>query len=143
LQVWDAGDPIATLPRELVADGLALAGGCAGQSGIAFGIAAGAICGRVAAGATAYADVRAARLSDYPKAWRCALGADYRRGRFALEAVRRMRDAELDRVAQVFEGHDLTPMLGRSTAGLAARVLGACLRRDPGALGGLRALARR
>jgi len=143
IQTWGGGDPIFTVPRWLVADGLALAGGCAGQSGIAFGIVAGQIAGRVAAGAAVEGNAEAARLAGYPGEWKKALGADYRRGRFARELVRRLSDDELDRVAGLFEGQNNTELAGKSMSGMAMEVIKTCLKRDPGALGLLGVFIRR
>ncbi|MDM7935554.1 MAG: NAD(P)/FAD-dependent oxidoreductase, partial [Methanothrix sp.] len=50
------GDPIAVLPGEIVADSLMVTGGAAGQSGLAYSLRAGAICGSVAARAVQSGD---------------------------------------------------------------------------------------
>ncbi len=47
------GDPIAVLPGEMVADSLMVTGGAAAQSGLAYSMRAGSLCGSVAAQAAA------------------------------------------------------------------------------------------
>jgi len=53
LSVKRGGDPICVLPGEMVSDSLLVTGGAAGQSGLAYGMRAGSICGTVAAEAVA------------------------------------------------------------------------------------------
>ena len=58
------GDPIATIPNEIVSDGIMVTGGAAGQSGIAYGMRAGEICGTVAAEAVAASNTSRKVLSE-------------------------------------------------------------------------------
>ena len=46
---FPGGDPIVTLPKEYITDGIMVVGGAAGQSGIGYAMRAGQICGDVAA----------------------------------------------------------------------------------------------
>ena len=57
LSVRRGGDPICVLPGEIVANSLMVTGGAAGQSGLAYSMRAGTICGSVAAQAVAARDV--------------------------------------------------------------------------------------
>jgi flavin-dependent dehydrogenase len=142
LKTWDCGDPIFTIPGKFTGKGLALTGGCAGQSGIAFGIVAGGICGRVAAEAAVSGDVKNRSLGEYPRAWKKTLGANYRQGRFALELVRRLRDDELDRVAHLFTERGLNHLMDKSLPGLTLSIINTCLHEDPAALFMLKAFFR-
>jgi flavin-dependent dehydrogenase len=92
------GDPIATIPDKIVSAGIMVTGGAAGQSGIGYGMRAGEICGSVAAKAIASSKTSAKALSEYPRLWGKEFGSEYRLGRSALEALRKMDDAEIDRL---------------------------------------------
>ena len=106
------GDPIATVPKQIVADGFMVTGGAAGQSGIGYGMRAGQICGEVAAAAVAADDVSKKRLREYPKRWRREFASEYWMGRIGLELVRKMTDKEIDNMVSVFAGRDLSSLKG-------------------------------
>ncbi|HIH44441.1 MAG TPA: NAD(P)/FAD-dependent oxidoreductase [Candidatus Methanoperedenaceae archaeon] len=106
------GDPIATVPDQMIADGLMVTGGAAGQSGIAYGMLAGKICGEVAAKAALSGDTSYRALSGYPRRWQAELGQEYRMGRLSLELLRKMSDPEIDTMTGMFEGEDLSFIRG-------------------------------
>lgn len=106
------GDPIATIPDQMIADGFMVTGGAAGQSGIAYGMLAGKLCGEVAARAALGGDTSYRALSGYPKRWQAELGQEYRMGRLSLELLRKMSDPEIDTMAGMFEGEDLSFIRG-------------------------------
>jgi flavin-dependent dehydrogenase len=136
------GDPIATVPRQLVANGFMVAGGAAGQSGIGYGMRAGQICGEVAAAAVAEGDVTAGRLREYVKRWRGEFASEYWMGRMGLELVRKMTNKEIDTVVSVFAGRDLSSLKGTPLV-QAAKVGLFIARHKPAALWAYRAMLRR
>jgi digeranylgeranylglycerophospholipid reductase len=107
LSLKRGGDPIAVLPGELESDSFMVAGGAAGQSGMAYGMRAGAICGEVAAQAVASGDVSQKALSIYKQLWNEEFYWEYRMGRAALEALRGMRDDDIDRLVKGLSGKAL------------------------------------
>jgi digeranylgeranylglycerophospholipid reductase len=136
------GDPIATIPKQMVADGFMVTGGAAGQSGIGYGMRAGRICGEVAAAAVSEGDVSVKRLREYPKRWKKEFASEYWMGRVGLETLRKMTDQEIDTVVSVFAGRDLsglsgTPVVQAIKAGLFVAY------HKPSALWAYRALLRR
>jgi digeranylgeranylglycerophospholipid reductase len=104
LSVRRGGDPIAVLPGEMVADSFMVTGGAAGQSGLAYGMRAGAICGAVAAKAAAAGDVSKKALSEYERSWSAEFLWEYRLGRSSLETLRNMEDREIDRLLSRLSG---------------------------------------
>lgn len=126
------GDPIATIPDKIVSAGIMVTGGAAGQSGIAYGMRAGEICGSVAANAIAASKTSAKVLSEYPRLWGKEFGSEYRLGRSALEALRKMDDKEIDRLVGLFAGEDVNQITGTgSPTSKAFRVMRFMLRRKP------------
>jgi len=101
------GDPIAVLPGEMVADSFMVTGGAAGQSGLAYGMRAGQICGEVAAGAAAAGDVSRKALSGYERLWKSEFYWEYRLGRAALETLIGLNDIEIDRLVRGLSGRSL------------------------------------
>ncbi len=112
IATYTGGDPIATVPHQLVSDGFMVVGGAAGQSGIGYGMRAGQICGEVAAGAVAGGDVSVRRLREYVKRWRREFASEYWMGRMGLELVRKMTNKEIDTMMSVFAGRDLSSLKG-------------------------------
>jgi flavin-dependent dehydrogenase len=106
------GDPIATLPKQMITDGFMVTGGAAGQSGIGYGMWAGRTCGEVAAQAIASGNVSKKQLGEYPKRWKKEFANEYLIGRVGLETVRKMTDKEIDTVLSVFAGRDLSGLNG-------------------------------
>lgn len=136
------GDPIATIPKQLVSDGFMVTGGAAGQSGIGYGMRAGQICGEVAAAAVAEDNVSKQRLKEYQKRWRNEFASEYWMGRIGLELVRKMTDTEIDTVMSVFSGRDLSSLSGTPLVrGMKTGLFVA--RHKPTALWAYRALLRR
>jgi digeranylgeranylglycerophospholipid reductase len=101
------GDPIAVLPGEIVSDGLMIVGGAAGESGLAYSMRAGTICGTVAAQAVSEGDFSREALSEYERRWRSEFYWEYRMGRAALQTIRGMSDVEIDRLVQDLSNKDL------------------------------------
>lgn len=101
------GDPIAALPGDLVSDGLMVTGGAAAQSGLAYSMMAGRICGDVAARAITEGDTSKRSLSRYEKLWWSEMGREYRMARASLATLQSLRDGEIDRLVQALSGKDL------------------------------------
>lgn len=126
------GDPIATIPNEIVADRIMVAGGAAGQSGIAYGMRAGEICGTVAAKAIVTSNTSKKELSGYQRLWEKEFKSEYNLGRSALEAMRKMDDKDIDRLVGLFAGADVNRIIGTGTPiSKAFRVMRFMLRRRP------------
>jgi len=107
LTIKRGGDPICVLPGEMVSDSLLVTGGAAGQSGLAYGMRAGSICGTVAAKAVAAGDVSRRFLSEYERRWRSEFYWEYRMGRSSLETLRELPDREIDRLCMGLSGKKL------------------------------------
>jgi digeranylgeranylglycerophospholipid reductase len=107
ISVKRGGDPIAVLPGEIVSDSLMITGGAAGQSGLAYGMRAGQICGEVAAQAVMAGDVSQKFLARYEKRWNSEFYWEYRMGRAALQTLKGMRDQEIDRMVGGLSGKRL------------------------------------
>lgn len=135
------GDPIAAIPGDIVADGIMLTGGSAGQSGIGYGMHAGQMCGDVAADAIARGDVSRRALSEYRRLWNEAYRTEYYLGRFALETLRKMSDNEINEMMKVFEGEDLK-VLGGTPFNQAVQISRLILKKNPSALLSYRAILR-
>jgi flavin-dependent dehydrogenase len=135
------GDPIAAIPDDMVADGIMLTGGSAGQSGIGYGMHAGQMCGDVAADAIAKGDVSRRALLEYRKLWNEAYRTEYYLGRFALETLRKMSDNEINEMMKVFEGEDLK-VLGGTPFNQAVQISRLILKKNPSALLSYRAVLR-
>ncbi len=132
IRKYTGGDPIATIPNKIVSAGIMVTGGAAGQSGIGYGMRAGEICGSVAANAIAASKTSAKVLSEYPRLWGKEFGSEYRLGRSALEALRKMDDTEIDRLVGLFAGEDVNQITGTgSPTSKAFRVMRFMLRRKP------------
>jgi len=129
---YTGGDPIATIPNKIVSAGIMVTGGAAGQSGIGYGMRAGEICGSVAAKAIAASKTSARALSEYRHLWGKEFGSEYRLGRSALEALRKMDDTEIDRLVGLFAGEDVGQITGTgSPASKAFRVMRFMLQKKP------------
>jgi digeranylgeranylglycerophospholipid reductase len=107
LFVRRGGDPICVLPGEIVADSLMITGGAAAQSGLAYSMRAGTICGSVAAEAVAARDVSGKALSRYEKLWKREFYWQYRMGRASLQTLAMMKDEEIDRMVRSLSGKTL------------------------------------
>jgi digeranylgeranylglycerophospholipid reductase len=107
LSVRRGGDPICVLPGEIVADSLMITGGAAAQSGLAYSMRAGTICGSVAAEAVAARDVSGKALSRYEKLWKREFYWQYRMGRASLQTLAMMKDEEIDRMVRSLSGKTL------------------------------------
>jgi digeranylgeranylglycerophospholipid reductase len=91
----------------MVSDSLMVTGGAAGQSGLAYSMRAGSICGTVAAQAIAAGDVSKASLSRYEVLWNAEFGWEYRMGRASLETLKNMSDGDIDRLMKGLSGKSL------------------------------------
>ena len=104
LSMRRGGDPICVLPEEMAADSFLVTGGAAGQSGLAYSMRAGAICGTVAAEAVARGDVSRKSLSEYETLWRREFYWQYRIGRSSLQTLASMKDEEIERIVHGLSG---------------------------------------
>jgi digeranylgeranylglycerophospholipid reductase len=107
LSVRRGGDPICVMPGEIVADSLMVTGGAAGQSGLAYSMRAGTICGSVAGEAVAAGDVSRCSLSQYEKLWKREFYWQYRMGRASLQTLAMMKDEQIDRLVRGLSGKRL------------------------------------
>ncbi|HSD57953.1 MAG TPA: NAD(P)/FAD-dependent oxidoreductase [Methanotrichaceae archaeon] len=107
LSVKRGGDPIAVLPGEIVSESFMVTGGAAGQSGLAYGMRAGQICGEVAAQAVKAGDTSGEFLGKYEKNWNSEFDWEYRMGRAALQTLQNLKDAEVDRLVAGLSGRSL------------------------------------
>jgi digeranylgeranylglycerophospholipid reductase len=103
LSMRRGGDPICVLPGQIAADSFLVTGGAAGQSGLAYSMRAGTICGMVAAEAVARGDVSRESLSKYERQWQKEFYWQYRMGRSSLQTLASMKDGEIERLV-----HDLS-----------------------------------
>ena len=104
LSMRRGGDPICVLPDEMAADSFLVTGGAAGQSGLAYSMRAGVICGTVAAEAVARGDVSRTSLSEYETLWRREFYWQYRMGRSSLQTLASMKDGEIERLVHGLSG---------------------------------------
>ena len=107
LSIRRGGDPIAAIPGEIVADSLMVTGGAAAQSGLAYSMRAGSLCGSVAAQAAAKKDVSRRYLSRYVKLWNREFYWQYRMGRASLQTLAGMKDQDIDRLVRGLSGKRL------------------------------------
>ncbi len=107
LSVKRGGDPIAVLPGEIVSESFMVTGGAAGQSGLAYGMRAGQICGEVAAQAVKAGDASEKFLYEYKKRWNSEFYWEYRMGRAALQTLQSLKDEEVDRLVAGLSGKRL------------------------------------
>jgi digeranylgeranylglycerophospholipid reductase len=109
ISLVDGGDPIAALPGQIVSDGFMVTGGAAGQSGLAYSMRAGTICGQIAGEALRVGDVSANFLNRYETTWRSEFYWEYRMGRAALVTLMGMKDEEIDKLVRLLSGKNLIP----------------------------------
>ena len=107
LSVRRGGDPICVMPGEMAADSLMVTGGAAGQSGLAYSMRAGTICGTVAAEAVLKDDVSYSSLSEYVRRWKREFYWQYRMGRSSLLTLGQMKDEEIERLITGLSGKGL------------------------------------
>jgi digeranylgeranylglycerophospholipid reductase len=127
------GDPIVTIPKEYITDGIMVAGGAAGQSGIGYAMRAGQICGDVAADAVRKGDVSKSALLEYRRIWEKEFKAEHYLGRIGLETLRKMTDREIDEMVKVFEKEDISFIHGSSVE-QAMQVFAFMLKKKPSAI---------
>ncbi|MBN1133561.1 MAG: NAD(P)/FAD-dependent oxidoreductase [Methanosarcinaceae archaeon] len=141
IQRYVGGDPIVSIPNQIVADGIMITGGAAGHSGIGYSMRAGQICGDVAAEAVEKGDVSAKTLSEYKKQWNREFRTEYYLGRIALETLRKMTDSEINKLMETFKTQDLSFLHG-SSFDKAMQVFLFMLKKNPTSLLSYRALFR-
>ncbi|ATZ61260.2 MAG: NAD(P)/FAD-dependent oxidoreductase [Methanosarcinales archaeon Met12] len=113
LSISHGADQIITMPNEIVGDGLMVVGGAAGQAGIPYGMAAGMLCGEVAAEAVKIGDPSKRFLSKYEKEWKKRFLNHYKAGRFGLKTIEKMSDAELDETMKALKGVNISQVLSK------------------------------
>jgi digeranylgeranylglycerophospholipid reductase len=106
-RIGHGGDPIAVIPGRLVDDGLMVTGGAAGQSGMAYAMRAGAICGTVAGNASLTGETRKRSLREYERIWHREFANEYRLGRACLQTLQGMSDDEIDSLTRSLGGRHL------------------------------------
>ena len=136
------GDPIATIPSQIVTDGVMITGGAAGQSGIGYGMRSGQMCGDVAAEAIKKGNVSADFLSEYKKIWNREFRSEYYLGRLALEALRKMEDDEINSLMDTFDDQDISDIKG-SPLQKALHTGSIMLKKNPGSILAMRSILRR
>ena len=112
-RIVKGADQIITMPNDLVKNNLMTVGGAAGQAGIAYGMAAGALCGEIAAEAIDKGTCSREFLSRYEKRWKKLYLNHYKAGRFGLTTMERMSDSDLDVLVGALKGVDLFRELSR------------------------------
>lgn len=100
-----APDPVYTVPGELVADGVMVAGGAAGQGGLEMGLTAGWMAGETAAAALAQGRIDRRALAPYQRAWRGRYQKGYRRLRALTDRLARLTDAEIATLTEAWDEH--------------------------------------
>ena len=105
LSIRQGGDPICVLPGEIVADSFMVTGGAAGQSGLAYSMRAGTICGTVAAEAVAFGDVSQKSISpNTSNNGKESFIGNTAWGRASLETLAGMKDEDIDRLIRGLSG---------------------------------------
>jgi len=108
-----AAVPVGGMLKNIVADKLMLCGDSAGQvipltgGGIHSSIAAGKIGGEVAGKAVIEGDTSLQALSEYPARYEEPWGSRIRRSLKALRAIEKLKDEELNMLADVLTGEDV------------------------------------
>lgn len=108
-----AAVPVGGMLKGIVADKLMLCGDSAGQvipltgGGIHSSIAAGKIGGEVAGRAVVKGDASLQALSEYPSRYEEPWGSRIRRSLKALRAIEKLKDEELNMLANVLSGDDV------------------------------------
>lgn len=102
-----AADPVFTVPRRLVSDGVVVAGGAGGQGGLEAGLAAGERAGRVAGEAARSGRTDARSLGKYERTWMREHQAGYRALRLASRRLSSLDDAGWDRLLAPWRGRSL------------------------------------
>lgn len=133
LDLLEGGDPIATMPGDLVKNGIMIVGGAAGQAGLPYGMLAGIICGDVAAKAIESNDVSKSNLSRYADRWRKELLSEYKTGYRGLKIMERIPDEDVDRMVKSLQDVDVTRELSRhsTTFMKGLSIISLALMRDP------------
>lgn len=90
-------DPIATLPSHLVCRNLVFIGCSGGQSGLAYGMAAGVLAAKV----IGQFDGDIGVLHNYERLWKKKFQRDFLFGRLALEMLDDLSDLEIDQLVRV------------------------------------------
>ncbi|MDD2666489.1 MAG: NAD(P)/FAD-dependent oxidoreductase [Methanocellales archaeon] len=133
LDLLEGGDPIATMPGDLVDKGIMIVGGAGGQAGLPYGMLAGIIGGDVAAKAIAADDISKKRLEGYVGRWRKELFPEYKTGYRALKVMERIPDEDVDKMVKALRDVDVTRELSRhsTTFMKGLGILSLALRKDP------------
>jgi len=116
VEVGAAAVPIGGMLKSFVADRLMLCGDSAGQvipltgGGIHSSIAAGKIGGEVAGKAVLSGDVSLKALLEYPTRYEDPWGSRIRRSLKALRAIEKLKDEELNMLAEILSGEDVVDL---------------------------------
>jgi len=115
-EVGGAAVPVGGMLKSFVADQLMLCGDAAGQvipltgGGIHSSIAAGKIGGEVAGKAVLSGDVSLRALLEYPARYENPWGSRIRRSLKALRAIEKLKDEELNMLADALSGEDVVDL---------------------------------
>ncbi len=115
-EVGAAAVPVGGMLKSFVADQLMLCGDSAGQvipltgGGIHSSIAAGKIGGEVAGKAVLSGDVSLKALLEYPARYENPWGSRIKRSLKALRAIEKLKDEELNMLADVLSGEDVVDL---------------------------------
>jgi flavin-dependent dehydrogenase len=125
------GDPIATIPNEIVGERVMIAGGACGQSGICYAMLAGKIAGEVAAKALIANNCSKEFLRQYELRWSKQLKLEYQMGRAALQLIKKMKDDEIDAIVKGLEKEDISKYLKGSALEIAFKLGLQVFKRSP------------
>jgi len=100
-------DPAFVVPHRIAGDGVMACGAAAAQGGLEYGARAGLLAGEVAARAVRTGDTSRRSLEIYEKIWRRETAIESLALRWGMEALRRLSDAELDRLFGRLSGAEL------------------------------------
>jgi digeranylgeranylglycerophospholipid reductase len=120
-------DPAFVVPHRIAGDGVLACGAAAAQGGLEYGARAGLLAGVVAARAVRAGDTSRRALETYEKIWRRETAVESVVLRWGMEALRRLTDAELDRLFGGLSGvelreEDVLALLQRDPRGALRRV---------------------
>jgi digeranylgeranylglycerophospholipid reductase len=101
-------DPAFVVPHRIADDGVMACGAAAAQGGLEYGARAGLLAGAVAARAVHTGDASRRALQAYERTWRRETAVEGLVLRWGMGALRRLSDAELDRLFGRLSGTDLT-----------------------------------
>lgn len=125
------GDPIITIPNEIYGDRILVTGGSAGQSGIAYGMAAGKIAGTISKEAVLSNNFSKQYLSKYYYIWKKQLYIEHILGRCSLEFIRYMNDNQINYLFKLFKNQDINTLFKENTKLTCLSIFKYLIKKDP------------